>query len=390
MFLSTAVIKKRYQITEIMNFKKIWEGIQGLIGLTVGVFATIHSTDSNIFKEVFKGVDIIVFLLGIISVLIGIEKFTHFRDIEKRFDNVDEAKNALLLNKRDRQEVFKLFNAIIFYLLERKKYNPEFKKFSFEQVNKYRKKFDELKHGELKVQGFESLDIQGKLLETYTKSFYAVSYNDIDFWIGNDSPDSIGKEYFRLNSIAVNRRGTTCTRIFIINKKDIFEKKNDIITILNEHTINNVGWAIAVYDLMSKNVSEIGDGLELDFALFDYDLALTHFDKVVHSRKFRVVFKTSMHHKVEVIDNQIGLYCDLIKECWLVDSKFANIYHNSFGYNDYKPSISDATKKANNHLKFKLEETFQTDDDVFVLVSNGKNQIEQKMEELIRILKKIN
>lgn len=380
--------------------KSYFEAAQAGAGVLVGLIAITQSFFPTLLNKFFEQSSLLLFLVGLISVLIGIEKFTHYRDIYKRFesidtrfesidarfDNIDRTDEAKHLIYRDKQDVYKLFDGVVRYLIERDQYIQEYSNFSREQIFRYRSKFESLREGELVVSGFESIDIQRRLLDNYKENFFAVSYNDVKFWLGTDNFDSIGKQYFELNKIAATKRGTICSRIFILTRDKIKNKKDDIIKILQNHTRENIGWAIVVYEEMEQKIRETDAAL--DFALFNHNMALTHFDKVRSAKKFKVIFK--MHDNVDVatINTQIQLYCDLIKECWLVDSKFLDIYNDHFGYDDFKREIERQTKLYNASLERKLQPGFTTDHPIFPLVSNNYQQIVNKVEQLLEVLEK--
>ncbi|MDT4878749.1 hypothetical protein FQZ97_1143720 [compost metagenome] len=88
------------------------------------------------------------------------------------------------------------------------------------------------------------------------------------------------------------------------------------------------------------------------------------------------------------INTQIQLYCDLIKECWLVDSKFLEIYNSHFGYDGFKIEIERQTKLYNASLERKLQPGFTTDHSIFPLVSNNSQKIADKVQQLLEVLEK--
>lgn len=370
--------------------KSFFEGIQAVAGTLVGLYAIFLSFFPDLINILPNLSNPILLLLGLISVLIGIEKFTHYRDIDKRFENlnsrfnnIDRTDDSKHLEYNDKQDVFDLFDGVVKYLRARDQYIQQYSNFSREQILRYRGKFENLREGVLVVNGFEALDIQERLLNIYKESFFAVSHDDVEFWLGTDKFDSVGKQYFELNKTAATKKGTICSRIFILASNKIKNKKDDIIKILQNHTRENIGWAIVLYEEVEQKIRETDAAL--DFALFNHNMALTHFDKVRGAKKFKVIFK--MHDKDDVakINKQIQTYCNLIMDCWLVDSRFLEIYNNHLGYDDFKTEIEDQKKLYNASLQRKLQPGFKTDSPIFPLVSHNSQEIVNKVEQLLEL-----
>jgi hypothetical protein len=177
-----------------------------------------------------------------------------------------------------------------------------------------------LSEGQVEVLGTETARTQGLLLDNFDKRFDAVSDRDLEFWLYKDNPQ-IGREYDQLTVKAVER-GVTATRIFIFSDEDLFGRHNDIVSVLQRHQADGVGWAVALYSELSPTDK---DGARaMDFAIFEnkggYKAVSFFRDFKDATRRFAAIFDTE--NNKEDIQRQEEQYKGLLLHCWLASNLF--------------------------------------------------------------------
>lgn len=154
------------------------------------------------------------------------------------------------------------------------------------------------------------------LISAVKARFDAVSYDDLDFWMSEAKNDS---KYRHAVYDAARRPADpiVATRIFVLPKKVIDSRANDIARVMSEQMSQSLALAIVV----AEDVSDAAEpNAALDFALFDSGNAISYFRRY---RKFDVTFRRDGHtENDEEIDRQLRTYRLLLANCWLATARF--------------------------------------------------------------------
>lgn len=175
-----------------------------------------------------------------------------------------------------------------------------------------------LSRGEIRVRGNDAPLVQDLLLDSFEKSFDAVSDRDLDFWTRKRFPH-IADVYIESNYRAIIDHQTIITRIFIFTAADLKNSSQDIEKVLKEHHDRKVGWAVAIYEDLFKSPRILETAM--DFAIFNNDKAVSYFrDFREETRQFRAIFATEENDKE--IKDQIKQYDRILSHCLMVNSTF--------------------------------------------------------------------
>ena len=221
--------------------------------------------------------------------------------------------------------------------------------------------------GVIELGGPEAINLQQELVQTFRKSFDAVSCCDLKFW-ADIGADPMSRDYFRLNLEAL-KRSDKVSRLLIFDDRELW-RIADVVKAVKHHQQYGIAWAVVPYLDLDPSTREQGENLALDFGLYDdNEVAIYFCDYHTGVRKLRAVFPGPIQQ--DFIDRQRGRYMDLLAQCWLVSSAFldrmdklppadlAAIKHaavrNSL-VTARELGLPDEAKKFEDALKFKLEE----------------------------------
>jgi hypothetical protein len=213
-------------------------------------------------------------------------------------------------------------------------------------LDPYRDLLDSLSRGQLEVGGEQTPRLLALLVRSYTKRFDAVSFDDLDYWWG----DQTAREYLRLNEESV-LNGSSLTRIFIFLEKDLnlyydecvtkdkrCEQRTKIAQVLARHHQAQMGWAFALFEELEQSATSESE-IALDFALYTAQTdraiagrkpdcqagvgAITFFREYREARrKFKAVFDTPGDANKRTIQEHIGQYEKVARSCWVANSHF--------------------------------------------------------------------
>lgn len=357
-------------------------------GMVVGVFHVV----GHPLSWVNEIPSITLVLIGLIAIDLSLERFTSIRRIEKKLESIEGFKRLDYLPEElresitnsikshvDLQYLKKIIQAYVNlqYLKDNsKKSNPHFCLLVDNILNDQLLLLNGLSHGILSVPEDQILAVHSKLANHYVRRLDAVSNQDIDFWSGKSS---IAEKYFRRNEEAI-KNGTVVTRIFIFSILDLVKRSDEIVSILERQHRIGIGWGVAIWEELEYEVSHTN--LPLDFALFDRDKAISFFRKK-ETHEFEAIFLPRKGHENEArIRGQRELHKNLIIECWLANNIFKEKYAAALLPGELK-EIKEKMLKLNETLKETLSPDV-VEDDVFVLVASGLNDIKPKVEQLTR------
>jgi hypothetical protein len=221
-----------------------------------------------------------------------------------------------------------------------------------------------LSRGELEVAGPQAAEIQGVLMAQYPKQFDAVCDRDVKYWARRDQG---AQDYFDRNEEAI-LRGTTVTRIFVINDRDLdpdldvsprdgdkkaVSPRSELAKVLKEQHELGVGFGLAIYEELGASVRD-ETKVALDFGIFhgdgdDDDAAVSFFrDYREERRKYRVVFGAGdQGHEVQKHRQR---FQDIMTRCWLVNTKFCEAHKARIEKEENKAAISRTRERVDKRL----------------------------------------
>jgi hypothetical protein len=172
--------------------------------------------------------------------------------------------------------------------------------------------------GMIELGGAEAMHLQQVLVQTFKKSFDAVSCRDLKFW-ADIGTDEISRNYFRLNLEAL-KRSDKVTRLLIFDDNEL-ARTEDVTKALEHHQRYGIAWAVVPYMDLDPSTREERDDVALDFGLYD-DSEVAIYFRDYHSgvRKLRAVFPGP--NREEFLVRQRQRYAELLAQCWLVNSGF--------------------------------------------------------------------
>jgi hypothetical protein len=172
-----------------------------------------------------------------------------------------------------------------------------------------------LRHGRLEVPHRLQSHVQHMILQHMHTRFDAVSDQDLDYWLQNESSD-----YHEAIRSSRRRSGTIVNRIFIFSTAELRERTQEIARVLRVQQKSGFGWGVAVWDeidIHQRNANNV-----FDFAFSGNDGVLTYFRKEPNKpRKLEVVLPTK-ENQAEM-QRQRDVFAHMIGECWLVNLQFA-------------------------------------------------------------------
>ena len=177
---------------------------------------------------------------------------------------------------------------------------------------------EKLSVGMIELGGADAVRMQQSLVQTFMKSFDAVSCRDLKFWV-DIGGDELSRNYFRLNLEAL-KRSNKVTRLLIFDDNEV-ARTADVVKALEHHHRFGIGWAVVPYMDLDPSTREEDDTVALDFGLYDESEVAIYFrDYQSGSRKLRAIFPGPKQQ--DFLARQRQRYADLLAQCWLVSSSF--------------------------------------------------------------------
>lgn len=322
-----------------------------------------------------------LFLLGLLTLDLCLERFTAFRRIEDRLESMEWAKEVHDLTGEQRDLINKCINDFVTLqnlMQSSQKANPPFSLLVDEIIEEQVLLLSKLAVGRLTVPADQTAPAHSKMAVHYRERLDAVSETDLDFWTDKQT---LAEEYFMLNVRAV-RNGTAVTRIFIISLFDLKSRPHEIAAVLERQHRAGIGWGVAVLEELEYDVRHAD--VPLDFVLFDGDKAVSFFRKK-EARRFEAIYLTyGGHGNVVRIGEQRKIHQKLITECWLANDIFKESYPGALTDSELK-EVRRKTATYNVRLNKKLGISV-VEDDTFVLLASSSEQIDAKVQQLAEIV----
>ena len=355
-----------------------------LAGLVLGILELVPK-----IRDYIPADSVVLILLGVIGTHFAIERFATISRLEHKLDLVHDV--ALLADFEPRQRNIHARATRDFVELQRTigrltTDDEFFRPLSVELLESPALLLNRLALGRLIVPPYQVVAAQQQLGRVFTSRFDAVSEKDIDFW--DESVESeeyfIAAGYFRQNSDAI-KRGTIVTRIFVVTLRDLNEKIDRLVRVLERQQRAGIGWAVVVFEELEDEVRRTGG--RLDFAIFNSGQAVSYFRRE-YPRRFETVFRIRSHASNErEIRLQLRLHQLLIAECWLVNDKFLLTYAGAHPV-DALEEIYALLDRHNAHLDRILGEPANREDDHFVFVVKDAIETRDKLNLLRELVAK--
>jgi hypothetical protein len=349
-------------------------GTTAIAGVTIGVFDYLDALDTTESK--IPGA--ILVLLGLVALHMSLDGLLKRIDAESaaRVDRKIEdlpveqrqAVNAAVLDyvrvqqlKRDAQE-----------------HNPQFPELADALLSEHAQLLNDLASGCLVVPKPQIGAVQEKLSRFYKRSFEAVSERDLDFWLGPESDD-----YYEAGLRAIVNSETSICRIFICNLHELEMRTDDLVKVLTQQLRGGIGWGIAVEEEFDPELST--GSIDLDFALFNHDKALSFFRKT-DGRRFEAIMNTPENW--DRIARQRAVYDGLVAECWLVNNRFREVYPSTLPP-AAKAAFEEKVNRSNAELNRLIGWQPTPDAHPFVMLVNDGELIKQAITELASQVRKL-
>lgn len=229
---------------------------------------------------------------------------------------------------------------------------------SFEE--EHRMLFHALANGRLELPMYSSPHGNRVLMQHFRSRIDAVSERNLGFWL-----EPTGSHYYEESVVTRTKdaNGRVATRIFILTAEDFRQRNDQIVRVLERHFLDQVGFALVIgepdYDLDYRSLQDDvrklkrrGLSVQLDFALFDGNAAVSFFRRRPSNESFEAVLATNddQHENNELIMAQRSLWVRLIAESWLASSHFAQSIDSTLSP-DESDTVCKSSKRYNEALQ---------------------------------------
>jgi hypothetical protein len=254
--------------------------------------------------------------------------------------------------------------------------NPQFCSIADDLLGEQALRLKELADGKLSIPRNRKLILHQQLINNYKIRFDSISDNQLSYWAGTEN-DSVG--YLKISKNAVLNEKTVASRIFILKLDELISRSASVISVLETHEKNGIGWGVAVRDFLSQETER---ERRLDFSLYDTAKAVSFFN--MEDMRYETIFATTKTN-VATIAIYEKIYIDLISQCWLISKRFEQNYLGMLPSGRVREEMEIKARTRNDRIDKQLRQKV-TQHETFVLMSCGYDEINKKVTRLVEII----